>query len=257
MGHSYRKGLQLSLGLIQAQVDLHTVLPSKSSTGLKRLCPDHHALVKQQNVCSAEDHAIPWGGWVMGQETPSGWKIVQATDKPEESAAETLDLSPVPAKELTDNTFDGDAIYFCKPTNDASNEAWQVFINIAKKDKVALVAKGALRRGQPKLWRLGVFRDYLVLREIAFPEAIKDTPEAPDVKVPKQTTLLVDQFVNQLMTEWDKLDTEDTGTKRIKEWLDSGDLIEDVIIGKDTNDEPQKAIVNLQQQLAEAIKKAS
>jgi non-homologous end joining protein Ku len=76
------------------------------------------------------------------------------------------------------------------------------------------------------MWRVTVFRDYLVLQELIFPDQITDTPEKVDFKVDAATTKLVGEFVENLMTSWDDLDTTDTMEERIEKWLVSGEIIE-------------------------------
>ena len=78
------------------------------------------------------------------------------------------------------------------------------------------------------MWRLDLFRDYLVLREIAFPDVIKDVPDPVDIKVDKATQDLVTQFVDGLMTSWDKFDSTNTMKNKMDTWMLSGETIEAV-----------------------------
>lgn len=253
---SYRKGLLLSLGsIIQVQVDLQTVVPSQRS-GLKRLCPDHHQPVKQSYACP-EGHPIT--EWVSGQETTEGWKIVKPDERPNFDANDALELIPVPAHELDEHTFAGSAIYYCQPTSSVTHEAWGVLHKILTKGKVALITKGALRKGAQKLWRVDVFRDYLVLREVVFPENIKAVPEQVETKIPKATMDLVNQFIDKLMVSWDKFDASDETRKRIDQWIAAGETVEADTKTKRVADLTTgiAAVANLQESLREAVEKAS
>jgi non-homologous end joining protein Ku len=228
---SYRKNLSLSLGPIQAAVNLLTVLPSvKSDT--HRYCPEHHERLNQHYVClnlredEGKSHNVEWGQWVLGADTTDGFKLVEEGTKPKVDRTDALVLTPVPTKEIEANTIEGPAIYYCQPSTAAGHQAWAIMHKVVKSGKTTLITKGALRAGREKLWKITTFRDYLVLREIVFPDNITDTPENVDFKVDAATNKLVTQFVDNLMTSWDDVDTTDDMEERITTWLDSGEIIE-------------------------------
>ena len=77
-----------------------------------------------------------------------------------------------------------------------------------------------------RLWKVTTFRGYLVLREVVFPNNITDTPESVDFKVDAATNKLVNQFVDNLMTSWEDVDTTDSLEDQITAWLESGESIE-------------------------------
>ena len=249
---SYRKGLLLSLGsIIQVQVDLQTVVPSTRSS-LRRLCPEHHLPIKQSYACP-EGHPIT--EWVNGKETAEGWKIVKPEDRPDFDADDALELVPVPADELEARTFAGNGMYYCQPTSTVGHEAWSVLHKVLTKGKIAFITKGALRKGGQKIWRVDVFRDYLVLKELVFPENIKAVPEQVDVRVPKATQTLVDQFIDSLLVEWDKVDTADETAKRIEEWIAAGETIEaDTKTRRVAQLDVSSNVVDLQERLKAAVK---
>lgn len=247
---SYRKGLLLSLGsIIQVQVDLQAVLPTKRS-GLKRLCPEHHQPVRQNYECP-EGHPVT--EYVSGKETVEGWKVVRPEEKPVSLATDALELIPVPAAELEANTFGGNGFYYCQPSSAVTHEAWAVLHKILTKGKVALIAKGALRQGAEKIWRVEIFRDYLALRELVFPEHIRATPEQVDVKIPKATQDLVNQFIDQLLVGWNKFDATDETQKKIDEWIAAGDTVEADTTTKRVAELGQ--VIDMNAALQEAIKK--
>lgn len=228
---AYKKNLMLSLGLISASVDLETVAP-RAKSGLSRLCPDHTVKLKQKYECpgtaDAEAHDIAWNAWVMGAETVDGWKITNEEERPRVEGSAGFQLVPVPAKDLESHTFEGDAIYYASPNNEHVEQAWQILNKVVSKGKVALIAKGALRAGTntEKIWRLTTFNGYLVLREVRFPENVKPSPEAPKVKVDKETMGMVDQFIEKLTTEWADFDATDTMAARMAEWMGEGTEVE-------------------------------
>ncbi len=224
---SYRKNLSLSLGPIVASVNLLPVLPSiKSDT--HRYCAKHHVRLNQHYVCldGEDSHNVEWGQWVLGADTADGFKLVTETSKPKVDKTDSLTLTPVPTKEIEANTIEGSAIYYAQPSTAAGHQAWAIIHKVVKTGKTALIAKGALRAGREKLWRITTFRGYLVLREIVFPDNITDTPENVDFKVDAATTKLVSEFVDNLMTSWEDVDTTDSMEERITAWLESGESIE-------------------------------
>ncbi len=226
---SYRKNLLLSLGPIQVAVNLLPVLPTvKSDT--HRYCPDHHIRLNQQYVClnldEKDPHNVIYGEWVLGADTADGFKLVDQDTKPKVDRTDALTLTPVPAKEIEANTIEGPAIYYCQPSSAVGHQAWAIIHKVVKTGKTALITKGALRSGREKLWRITTFRGYIVLREIVFPDNITDTPENVDFKVDAATAKLVSEFVDNLTTSWEDVDTTDDMEDRVTAWLESGESIE-------------------------------
>lgn len=214
------------MGPIVASVNLLTVLPSpKSDT--HRYCPKHRVRLTQQYACSEGDgHTVEYGQWVLGADTADGFKLVDQDSKPKVDRTDTLTLTPVPAKEIEANTIEGPAIYYCQPASAAGHQAWAIMNKVVKAGKTALITKGALRAGREKLWRVTTFRQYLVLREIVFPDNITDTPENVDFKVDAATSKLVNEFVGNLTTSWEEVDTTDNLEEAITAWLASGESID-------------------------------
>ena len=214
-----------------ASVNLLTVLPTtKSDT--HRYCPEHHVRLNQTYVClnleenEGKAHGVEWGQWVLGADTSDGFKLVTEDTKPKVDKTDTLTLTPVPAKEIEANTIEGPAIYYCQPSSAAGHQAWAIMHKVIKTGKTTLIAKGALRAGREKLWKVTTFREYLVLREVVFPDRITDTPESVDFKVDAATNKLVNEFVDNLMTSWEDVDTTDNLEALLDQWLESGELIE-------------------------------
>lgn len=222
---TYRTKLMLSLGPISAPVDLITVLPSESS-GLKRICPTHHTQLKLRNICVEGDHTIEWNDWLLGAESADGFKVVNPAEKPQFEADAAIKLTPVPRNQLDSATVEGSGIYYCKPSNEAYEEAWATLRHILSDSKVALVAKAALKKGPRHLYRLTVFNDYLVLRQVVFPEKVTDAPALPQVKLDKELQKIVKTFVDQMLTDFSTVDVTDENKANLKAWLDTGDVIE-------------------------------
>jgi non-homologous end joining protein Ku len=168
-------------------------------------------------------HGVEWGQWVLGADTADGFKIVNQDEKPKIDKTDALILTPVPTKEIEANTIEGSAIYYAQPSSAAGHQAWAIMHKVVRTGKTTLMTKGALRSGREKLWKVTTFREYLVLREIVFPENITDTPETVDFKVDAATNKLVNQFVENLMTSWEDVDTTDTLEDQITAWLEAGE----------------------------------
>ena len=229
MMSSYRKNLILSLGPIQASVDLATVAPAQKSN-IHRFCPDHKVQLRQKYSCDGPEgeHTVEWGNWMLGAETVEGLKVVREEEKPKVARADALTLSPIPAKDLDASTFSGTTMYYCTPSTEMAGQTWVIIYKLLKGGKTAFITRGALRANSEKLWRLDLFRDYLVLREVVFPDVIKDVPDPVDIKVDKATQDLVTQFVDGLMTSWDKFDSTNTMKNKMDTWMLSGETIEAV-----------------------------
>lgn len=244
---SYRKGLLLTLGPLRAAVDLDAVAPAQRST-LKRLCPEHHLQLHQRYECDEGPHLV--SAYVTGQPQPEGgWKIVEPDSKPKVEAAKVLELTPVPAQELESNTFEGESVYYCKPSSVGDQLNWELFRR-SLTTKVAFVARGAMRSGSSeKLWRLETFRDYLVLREIVFPETIRPTPEIVEMKIDRETGTLVRSFIDSKLTEWDEFDSANVLQQRIDEWIGQGT---DVETAESETPTPAEAVNSLKDALRKA-----
>jgi non-homologous end joining protein Ku len=163
----------------------------------------------------------------MGAETADGYRVVNQEERPRVEGSDGLALVPVPRKDLEASTFEGDAIYYAKPSTELVQESWAI-LNKVVQGKVALITKGALRAGTntEKIWRLTSFNGYLVLREIRFPENIKPKPDMPKAKPDKATMDLVTQFIDKLSVEWDEFDATDTMAARMSEWMNDGTDVE-------------------------------
>lgn len=219
----YRSGLIFSVGdLINTAVDLQTVVKTQRSS-LNRLCPDHVKPLKQQLLCEEGDHVVAFNDHVSGKKTPEGYVIVDRDEKPSFEASESIKFTPVPRKEFEANALFGDGFYYATPSSDSSVSNWTVLTSVLK--KVALVGKGQLRKGTPKLWALDMFRDTLVLREVTFPDTIKPAPTVDKARIDRETASLVGKFVDNLTAAWDDVDTDNTGGAALQAWLDAGSFV--------------------------------
>lgn len=245
---AYRKEIALTIGPISTIVDLHTMVPSQSKgTRVRRVCPDHKTPLKQRNVCPEDDKAFEWGEWMDAVETPDGFRAVDTDSKPGvEKASKSLELVPVPSKEIADNTFEGDSAYWLKPSNEVSIPTWSILIKQIKSGKTVFLTRGAFTKGhKEKLWKIELFRDYPVLREVRFPETINDPPEAEPVSVDKETSKLVKQFVDMKLTSWEDIDTKDNLQDQFEKWLASGDILEGTESKRSTSEDPASDLVDL------------
>lgn len=252
---AFRKELLLQIGPIQTTVNLHSVAP-RSKTSARLVCPDHTVPLKQQYRCPEEDHVVAWGTWDRAVETAEGWRKVKASDRPTlEAASKVLELTPVPAKEIEENTFTGESIYWMEPSNEAAMETWSILVRQMNTGKVAFVTRGGFKKGGlEKLWRLELFRGYPVLRELVFPDKINKQPEGEPIRVPKDTSTLVGQFIEARMSSWDEIDTVDRFQTALNEWVSKGELVK---MKEASSDEPPKQThEDMMAALKEAVEKA-
>jgi non-homologous end joining protein Ku len=218
---SYRKELLLSLGLITAQVDLHSVAPTKKS-GFNQYCAEHRTRIKQRRWCPEGDHEA--FDVVSGMDAVSHVKFVDPARKPEFPKDDRLQLTPVPADEIT--AFAEGGFYYCQPSSVATANTWAALKAVLDKGKVAFVAKGSLRSGERKLWRLDCFNDYLVLRELRYPEDVRGVPEQVTIKPSREEMRLFTQVVDSMTVPWDKFDSANENMPLIERWLADAEMIE-------------------------------
>jgi hypothetical protein len=253
---AFRKELLLQIGPIQTTVDLLSVVPS-SRTQAKRICPDHKLALKQQYKCPDEDnpHTVQWGQWDSAVQTPEGWRKVNPDERPSlEAASKVLELTPVPASEIADNTFEDDSIYWLRPSNEASLSTWTILVRQMKTGKTAFITRGGFKKGGvERLWKLELFRGHPVLRAIRFPHTINDAPEAETVTVDKETQKLVNEFIKARMSSWDDVDTTDRFEAALNEWVSGGELI---TVSEEASDEPKQTHEDMIAALQEAVKAA-
>ena len=253
---SFRSKMMLSLGLIQAQVDLHTVLPTVKST-TRMLCGEHIVPLKQYYQCPGTDKAEAHSDVdiVRGVPNAEGWTIL-TQPKPEadnDVDKKSLSLYPIPAFEVEVNTFAGDSIYYVVPSGKASDQTWAILAQVIKKGKVALVTKAAFTPNE-KMYRLELFRGYLVLRELVFPDKIAETPPVPEGKVDKAMASLVEQFIDNLVEPWDNFDSSDTNAKRFDAWLATGKQVAGPEVR--VKDADSSSPINLMETLKQAVEDA-
>lgn len=222
---SYRKGLTLSLGsLINLRVDLHGVIPSTTGRSLSMICPEHKVQVTQEYKCDAGNHYMLPAFTGRGRKEGDTFVVVNQDSKPKIDKVEALQLQVVPTKELTDHVVDGEGFFYCKPSTTADEAVWALVHDLLNKGDVALIARGPLRSGTTdKIWRFGVFRGYIVMRDIVFPKAINTTPERPTAEADQATRELVTQYVGSLVTSWSEIDTTDRAEAMFAQWVEAGD----------------------------------
>ena len=214
---SYRKGLGLSLGVISTSVDLTSVVPSSDGRprGV-RICPEHHVKVTQVHRCYEGPHDVEP---VVAYSDGKYWRLDDG-ERPEIESVDGMELTPVPTDQLMEHVFDGPSAYWMAPSNTQALQGWHVIKSVVSKGKVTFICKGALRRGSvEKLWRLTTFRGGLVMREIVFPDRLREPPDVPDMKVKREITQLVNKMIESITDDWKNIDTTDRGAEALKGWV--------------------------------------
>jgi hypothetical protein len=254
---AFRKDILLQIGPIQTTVNLYSVAPS-SRTSARLVCPDHTIPLKQQYRCiptdDSDEHVVPWGTWDKAVETPKGWRKVNPDERPTlEAASKVLELTPVPSKDINENTFATDTLYWVGPSNEAAATNWTILVRQIKTGKTSFVTRGGFKKGGiERLWRLEMFRGFPVLRQLQFPDTINDAPDTSTVTVDKETQNLVNQFITARMSSWDDMDTTDRFEDLLTKWVESGELI--AVPDADSNDEPKQTHEDMIAALNEAVK---
>ncbi len=211
----------------------------------------------QQYVCNEGDttEVFAWGEWADAVETPKGWRKVRTTERPSVDKVEAMTLIPVAAQDVRDHTFEGDNIYYCEPANEAQALTWHILNRQMKSGKLVFMARGALRQGKDKLWKLELFQGFPVLREIIFPGTIRDAPEVDSMRIDKDTQDLVGQFIEQSMSSWDDVDTADSWQDQFNKWVNAGELVQVNDAEASDTQSPDDLIAGLQEAVKKSLKK--
>lgn len=232
---SYRKGLVLSLGLVNVAVDLYAVRPSTRSS-FNRICPEHKTKLGQRLICDGgeEEHTVTIAEALSGMPHGNVMKVVTPISKPTFPKDSGFTLTPVPAKDLASASFKENSIYYCQPSGPEWEDAWSVFRSVLNKGKVAFVTKGAIRDGRQKLWRLDSFNNYLVLTEMVYPQEIRALPgdghagasgRGVPGKPSREALTMMETLVKLQLTPWDEFDSTDANEARLAEWLEGAELV--------------------------------
>lgn len=250
---AFKKQLLLQIGPIQTAVDLHTVKEA-AETSIRRVCPDHLIPLKQRVVCEEDEKVFGWGEWADAVPGPDGWRVVHKSEKPSVDASSSLTLIPMAAQDVRDNTFEGENMYYCKPSSEPFTLTWHILNRAMKPGKTLFMARGALRAGREKLWKYELFRGYPILREVVFPDAIKPQPDTDmDFKIDKETQNLVSTFIDSTMSSWDQIDTTDSFKAAFDKWVGAGNLVQVKAESPDTTN-VEDMIKNLQNAVKAATK---
>ena len=258
---SYRKGLTLSLGLANIQVDLYSAKDSRR-TSFNQLCPTHKTRLKQRLYCEAdEDHEVKRHECLSGLPNGSTMKVVTPSSKPTFPKDEGFTLTPVPVAQLESATYPSQSVYYLQPTKQEFAEGWSALRAILQEGEVAFVTQGAIREGRQKLWRVDVFNDYLVLIEMLYPAEVRARPGdgfpgASATGVPGEpdpaNLELMRQLVNLQVKDWAEFDSDDANETRITEWLEGAEIVE---IPQETQ-EAGGQVMTLQEALRQSVEQA-
>lgn len=260
---SYRKGLTLSLGLVTVQVDLYSTKAAARSN-FNRICPTHMTRVSQKIVCTAgdEEHTLSQAECLSGMPNGNTMKVVTPDSKPTFPKDTGFALTPVTVKELDQATYMGSSVYYCQPSGLDHTAAWSAVRAILDKGKIAFVAKGSIREGKQKLWRLMSFNGYLVLTEMVYPGEIRDLPGAgypgaQGLPVPgkpsREHLKMMEQLVLLHLTPWADFDSTDANEPRLEAWLEAGDTVQVV---KPTQEDNDGTVIPLAEALARSVEAA-
>jgi len=236
------------LGPLAAPLDLFTVAPDNRDRALKRLCRTHVHPAHQQMWCDKnEPHQIE--DEVKGRQNLDGeWQLVEEGERPSFEGVKKLDFVPTDRTEAERDLVLTGKMYYCAPGKDAPEDLWVLLTHLVTSKKHVLLAKGNFRKAatQP-IWKLGLFRGYLVLQQVVFPSEVREAPPAPDIKLAKNLKDLGAQFLESANVAWDEFDATDEGQELFNEWLNSGSSV--------ASEKPKarKPVADLQAQLQAAL----
>lgn len=224
-----RTGVTLAIGLARFTVNLETVVASSSGTRLRTLCNEGHSPsgLNQAYECPACQKRGPLSDFPLrGKEVSKGQFAVVDRDTAAElrkvppELRETITITPHPAAEVTALTLPAGRSYYLTPDGIGMNQPYSLVAAFVRDHpEVALLAVFAVK-GAPATYRLGWYREALVLVELAWPDAVRSAPVVP-VQTDAQLTPMLESFVAQATAAFDPSTFVDARAQKLAEFLAS------------------------------------
>jgi len=226
------------------------------------VCPDHKTFVHQELHCDdGSNHEVPRDTTLRGAITEEGLRVINPQETPRFEASPTFDVIPVPADDLDTHTAQDKSVFYVLPKpKTGSEEAWLTFRKLVEDKKTAFVVNGAIRSGKKNLYRLTEFNGYLALQQLKFPSAVREAPATPESEASKATigqfVKLARQLTEQAKVDWSKFDSVDEYEERLKEYVDSGELVDAPEGGKKEKKDTGTKLSGKPEDMLDALKAA-
>lgn len=200
-----RKGVQVSLGLIQFPVNVQSAVRS-SDTYLSNACVNGHdpTPIKAPKTCPS-CNSTDASTFVKARK--EGKKLVVLTEadleamKPDDSVTKEMSFTVHPADEVAEHTQPHGSLYYLAPTGAGTYNVVRDIV--AGSPDLAFVTEWAARSA-PTLYLLTVVNGHLAIHGLAWPETMAEQPESI-TDTPKHAALLgaALPFVEQQVASFD------------------------------------------------------
>lgn len=252
---SYRSGFQLNLGLLSVPVSLYSVIPSSKGKERRTLCAEHKVPIRQAYICPEDDELGP--ETIKAIEVTKGNYVIPEVEEPEEIPADDgISFVAVPTEDLERATIATNMLYYLQP-HTTGVKAWEILYRLASQNKLTMIGQCALKANSRKIYRLGVFNDYLVLQALEFPEHIREAPERDSVTIEKKLMDQAKAVLSAIEVPWEDVDVTDEGLRRFQALAEKGERINLRPMTTDTKGEPIDLMEALKQSVEATKRKAS
>jgi non-homologous end joining protein Ku len=242
---SLKKGVTMSLGLFTFQVNVFGALEGTKQVELNNLCSKEHGPTQTRQtlacpVCGNDDRTT----FVKGKDMGGGHFALADQDFLDslgvsEGVKSIIEMNPHP-RETMASTFSGEKNYVLTPSTTGSETGYALAVAMIKaRPELAFVTTWAPRTS-PAMFSIDAIDDVLVLREVAWPGAVRALPEVGTTYDPKQLTMAL-SLVDAMVTDFDAELYIDDKTSKILEFLDTAATVAG-IVPTDKGDETPEAV---------------
>jgi len=246
----------VTIGLVNVPVKLYTMTYDKAFS-FRFLHKQDGQPLKYQKVCVKDNSVVPWEDTVRGYEVSKKHFIVFQKD--ELDAAKPQSSQKIRIDKFIDY-FSIDPIYFEKSyilTPDKSQEAYSLLFTALQKLHKAGVGRIALRTKEyPVL--LHAYKGALVLTTLRYANEISDPSSFEELKTLKEPNKkeldLAVKIVNDLSSQFNINEYEDTYAKRIQELITKKLKGEKIIAEKPVKEEEAKELMVALQETLNQLK---
>jgi len=230
-----RKNITLELGGgFNVVVNVESALEGSTQVALNNLCvgpaggPEHGPVQTRQTLACPACNNSDKDSFAKGKDQGAGRFVVVPQDVLEAAGAEGaksagIKLSAHP-REQVGRSLNGDKCYFLVPASAASSESYAlVAAAIANRPDLSFVTCWAVRSA-PAMYQIDVLDGRLVMKQLAWPGAVRALPEVPTVYNDKFMDL-ANTLIDTMVSDYTPEDYVDGKAKVIQDYLATADTV--------------------------------
>lgn len=241
---SLKKGVTMSLGLFTFQVNVFGALEGTKQVELNNLCTREHGPTQTRQtlacpVCSNDDKE----SFVKGKDMGGGHFALAGQDFLDslgvsDGVKSVIEMNPHPRTTMA-HTFSGDKNYVLTPSTTGSETGYALAVAMIKaRPELAFVTTWAPRTS-PAMFAIDAIGDVLVLREVAWPGAVRELPVVGTEYDEKQLVMAM-TLVDAMVCDFDPELYIDDKSRKILEFLDTAATVAGIV--QDKGDETPEAV---------------